>query len=293
FIVIICKSITLPKSEIEEGTEHGDEAINRDSCNPEELSQDNIPSPVQNLSSSGAELNPYSTNNEAIDKELNSTDQSESNTISEKELQQVDRTEPKGNENVEESNLGSPKSSDRHGDGGTVKGDERMQLVIKGDQQISTNRYQVDTKDLKVQVGRILELALGNDRLEPRIKNLYKLMLSQDLYKLAYHNIKSKPGNMTPGIDEITLDGISLKIIDRITKTMQNQSFQFKPVRREYIPKANGKMRPLGIPSPMDKLVQEAMRIILEALFEPKFLNTSHGFRPGRGCHTALKEISL
>lgn len=168
-----------------------------------------------------------------------------------------------------------------------------MQLVIKGDQQISTNRYQVDTKDLKVQVGRILELALGNDRLEPRIKNLYKLMLSQDLYLLAYHNIKSKPGNMTPGIDEITLDGISLKIIDRITKTMQNQSFQFKPVRREYIPKANGKMRPLGIPSPMDKLVQEAMRIILEALFEPKFLNTSHGFRPGRGCHTALKEISL
>nr|YP_009568396.1 hypothetical protein [Orbilia oligospora]QBL02026.1 hypothetical protein [Orbilia oligospora] len=276
---------------MDEGPEHGDEAVNSDSWNHEEVLLDNT-SMVQNLSSSGAELNPFSPNAEANDKELESTDQSDPKTISEKELPQVDRTEPKESENVEESNAGSPKSSNRQGDGGTVQGNERMQLITKGFQQISTNSYQAETQDIKVQVGRILELALGNIRLEPKIRDIYKLMMSRDLYILAYRNIKSKPGNMTPGSDQITLDGISLKIIDRIILTMKNQSFQFKPVRREYIPKANGKMRPLGIPSPMDKLVQEAMRIILEAIYEPKFLDTSHGFRPGRSCHTALKEIS-
>lgn len=276
---------------MEKGLEHGDKALNRDSWNLEESLQDNT-SMVQNLCSSGAELNPFSPNTEANDKELESTNQSDPKTISEKELQQADRTEPKESENVEESNAGSPKSSNRQGDGETIQGKERMQLITKGFQQISTNSYQADTQDVKIQVGRILESALGNFQLEPKIRDIYKLMMSQELYILAYRNIKSKPGNMTPGSDKITLDGISLRIIDRIILTMKNQSFQFKPVRREYILKPNGKTRPLGIPSPMDKLVQEAMRIILEAIYEPKFLETSHGFRPGRSCHTALKDIS-
>ena len=108
----------------------------------------------------------------------------------------------------------------------------------------------------------------------------------------AYHKIKSKPGNMTPGTDAGTLDGITQDRIREIIRSLRDTSFQFKPVRRTYIPKANGKMRPLGIPSPMDKLVQEVMKIILEPIYESIFKDSSHGFRPGRSCHSALKAIS-
>lgn len=75
-------------------------------------------------------------------------------------------------------------------------------------------------------------------------------------------------------------------------ESLKDQSFQFKPVRRELIPKPNGKMRPLGIPSPRDKIIQEVMKSILEVIYEPIFSDSSHGFRPTRGCHSALKEIS-
>ena len=97
---------------------------------------------------------------------------------------------------------------------------------------------------------------------------------------------------MTPGVDSETLDGISLKDIARMKKDLRTGAFQFKPARRLEIPKANGKgNRSLGIASPRDKIVQEAMRLVLEAVFEPSFSNHSHGFRPHKGCHTALGEI--
>lgn len=108
----------------------------------------------------------------------------------------------------------------------------------------------------------------------------------------AYENIKSKPGNMTPGVNPETLDGISKETFEDLSARLRDESFQFSPSRRVNIPKASGGTRPLSVASPLDKVVQEAMRLVLEAIFEPLFLNTSHGFRPNKGCHTALKDLS-
>jgi len=96
---------------------------------------------------------------------------------------------------------------------------------------------------------------------------------------------------MTEGSDKETLDGINNDYFEKTMKRLNDESFQFKPSRRVYIRKKNGKMRPLGISSPRDKIVQEGMRIILETVLEPRFSDLSHGFRPHRGCHTALAKI--
>jgi group II intron reverse transcriptase/maturase len=125
-------------------------------------------------------------------------------------------------------------------------------------------------------------------------RNLYRLMYEEDLYILAYERIKSKPGNMTEGSDGETLDGFSRKAIQEIIQDMRTERFRFKPVRPKFIPKSNGKMRKLGIPSTRDKVVQEVIRMILEAIYDsphgPYFREASHGFRPNRSCHTALRE---
>nr|YP_010391192.1 hypothetical protein NDA36_mgp37 [Fusarium vorosii]QID45199.1 Reverse transcriptase (RNA-dependent DNA polymerase) [Fusarium graminearum]UPX02618.1 hypothetical protein [Fusarium vorosii]DAC73639.1 TPA_asm: hypothetical protein [Fusarium graminearum] len=123
-------------------------------------------------------------------------------------------------------------------------------------------------------------------------RNLYNLLTNKDMLIYAYENIKSKPGNMTPGVSPDTLDGISIERVEALANSLRNESFQFSPSRRVLIPKASGGTRPLSIASPMDKVVQEAMRLILEAIYEPLFQDCSHGFRPNRSCHTALKEVS-
>lgn len=92
-------------------------------------------------------------------------------------------------------------------------------------------------------------------------------------------------------MDKGTLDGIGKAWIDKTTVSMKDRSFQFKPAVRKFIPKSNGKLRSLGIPTPKDKVVQQAIRLVIEPLFEPHFLNSSHGFRPNRSAHSALKDI--
>jgi group II intron reverse transcriptase/maturase len=96
---------------------------------------------------------------------------------------------------------------------------------------------------------------------------------------------------MTPGATTDPVDGLSLAKIDALIEALRFERHRCTPVRRTYIPKANGKKRPLGIPTRTDKLLQEVIRLVLEAYFEPRFSRHSHGFRPGRGCHTALREI--
>jgi nicotine oxidoreductase len=127
-------------------------------------------------------------------------------------------------------------------------------------------------------------------------RDLYRLLYKRGLFVIAYERIKSSPGNMTPGTDNATLDGFSLGTIDRITEALRTESFQFSRARRVQIPKANGGSRPLGIASPRDKLVQEAIRIILESIYDSphgsSFSEFSFGFRAGRGTHTALQHIS-
>jgi len=123
-------------------------------------------------------------------------------------------------------------------------------------------------------------------------RNLYKLMCDKDLLLIAYNKLKSKPGQMTPGISPETLDGMSGKVIDELISQLKNESFHFQPGRRVMIPKASGGERPLTVAPPRDKLIQEAMRMILEAVYEPTFSEYSHGFRPNKGCHSALLTVS-
>lgn len=126
---------------------------------------------------------------------------------------------------------------------------------------------------------------------EGKCINAFEILSSVKVLIIAYNSIKSKPGNMTEGIDANTLDGIDMRWFVETNKALVRESWQPQPTRRVYIPKPNGKMRPLGISSPRDKIVQQAMRLTLETILEPKFSNLSHGFRPDRGCHTALKEV--
>jgi len=123
------------------------------------------------------------------------------------------------------------------------------------------------------------------------LTQLFRQMFNRDLYLLAYGNIYSNQGAMTPGVSEETADGMSEGKIDQIIEEMQRERYRFSPARRVYIPKKNGKLRPLGLPSWSDKLVGEVVRLLLEAIYEPRFSGRSHGFRKGRGCHTALREI--
>src|SRR6516164_548284 len=108
---------------------------------------------------------------------------------------------------------------------------------------------------------------------------------------MAYGSIYSNQGAMTPGASEETADGMTEEKIDQIIELMRYERYRFSPARRIYIPKKNGKLRPLGLPSWSGKLVGEVVRLLLEAYYEPRFSDRSHGFRKGRGCHTALREI--
>ena len=117
---------------------------------------------------------------------------------------------------------------------------------------------------------------------------LYRYLLRPDLYFIAYQHLYGNNGASTKGINSDTADGFSEEKIAKIIASLRDGSYQPSPSRRTYIKKANGKMRPLGIPTFTDRLIQEVLRMILEAIYEPIFLNCSHGFRSGRSCHTAL-----
>jgi len=120
---------------------------------------------------------------------------------------------------------------------------------------------------------------------------LYRQLFNRELYLLAYGRIYANQGAMTPGASTETADGMSEAKIDRVIAAMRHERYRFAPARRVFIPKKNGKMRPLGLPSWSDKLVGEVVRLLLEAYYEPQFSDRSHGFRKKRGCHTALREI--
>jgi group II intron reverse transcriptase/maturase len=123
------------------------------------------------------------------------------------------------------------------------------------------------------------------------LERLYRQLFNPHLYLLAYQRIYSNHGAMTPGPCGETADGMSVAKTGRIIDALRHERYRFAPVRRTWIPKKNGKKRPLGLPSWSDKLVGEVVRLLLEAYYEPQFSDRSHGFRPGRGCHTALTEM--
>ncbi|WP_108306693.1 reverse transcriptase/maturase family protein [Metalysinibacillus jejuensis] len=128
-----------------------------------------------------------------------------------------------------------------------------------------------------------------NYRFDRLIRNLY----NEDFYLRAIGKLYANSGAGTKGSDGTSISGFSNKDIEKIIDQIRNETYEPTPLRRVYIPKKNGKKRPLGMPNFKDKLVQEVIRLILEAIYEPIFLNTSHGFRPNRSCHTAINDIDV
>jgi group II intron reverse transcriptase/maturase len=123
------------------------------------------------------------------------------------------------------------------------------------------------------------------------LTRVYRCLFSEDLFLAAYDKIGRNKGALTPGTEDDTADGMSLKRIHNIIEQLRQEKFRFRPSRRTYVPKKSGGSRPLGLPNFSEKLVQEVLRMVLEAYYEPRFRDSSHGFRPGRGCHTALADL--
>jgi group II intron reverse transcriptase/maturase len=124
------------------------------------------------------------------------------------------------------------------------------------------------------------------------LERLYRQLFNKELFLLAYGRIYSNQGAMTPGVTRETVDGMSLAKIDTIIEELRSESYRWSPARRVYIPKKNGKKRPLGMPPWSDKLVAEVVRMLPDAYYDGGFSDRSHGFRTGRGCHTALDEVA-
>lgn len=139
-----------------------------------------------------------------------------------------------------------------------------------------------------------LEVVRTRGEARKELRRVYRIICCQELHLLAYSHLYANKGTLTPGVDpDDTVEGMSIERIDSIIQTLKQHDYEWKPVRRTYRLKRDGKTaRPLGIPGWNDKLVMEVIRMVLEAYYEPQFRDCSHGFRPGRGCHTALDAVN-
>jgi group II intron reverse transcriptase/maturase len=139
---------------------------------------------------------------------------------------------------------------------------------------------------------RILEIVKCRGEKRLPLERVYRLLRNKDLFLEAYGKLAPNAGALTKGVNsDDTIDAMSLERIDTLIEQLRSKRYVWTPVKRIYIPKRSGKKRPLGLPGFNDKLVQEVIRRVLEAYYEPQFADTSHGFRPKRGCHTALQNI--
>ncbi|KAG2216630.1 hypothetical protein INT45_007205 [Circinella minor] len=217
----------------------------------------------------------------------------------------VEKGQPKDDNGQIVRTMGSPKATNGYGDRGTVvlanplpglycsmKLEARGRVpgcIIRSYVSAAGDSSTVQSNATK-KLLKLAEFCRNNPQKQVDSK-VYNLLYDIRLFEMAYHKLKSKPGNMTPGFTPTTLDGMSPEVIEKIVESLKNESFQFSPGRRVIIPKANGGQRPLTVAPPRDKLVQEVIRMILEAIFEPTFSESSHGFRAGKSCHSALKDI--
>lgn len=132
---------------------------------------------------------------------------------------------------------------------------------------------------------------LASTDTEKRFDRLYREIAREDFLLYAYEQIKDNRGSSTPGVDGKSKANWTLKDLRATVAALCEGTYHPQPVRRVYIPKKSGKLRPLGIPTFTDRVVQSAVTLILEAIYEPVFLDCSHGFRPNRSCHTAFQTI--
>lgn len=137
-----------------------------------------------------------------------------------------------------------------------------------------------------------LELIHERGRKGQELNRVYRIILNKELFQAAYGKLYANKGATTPGTDpNDTIEGMSIERIEKLVEKLKTRTFRWKPVKRVHIPKKNGKKRPLGISNWEDKMVEEVLRMVLETYYEPQFSDRSHGFRPNKGCHTALREI--
>ncbi|SIO87683.1 Mobile element protein [Nocardiopsis sp. JB363] len=193
--------------------------------------------------------------------------------------------------------MGSPKGRESYGDGGpvvvagvtTCRGGRENLPQGEGGQVTRTlnSREVCEMQNAETVLGVLRE----RGRRGLPCNELYRQLFNPNLYLMAYGRLYSNQGAMTPGVYGETADGMSFSKIEGIIRSMKGETYSFTPAKRTYIPKKDGKMRPLGLPSWSDKFVGEVVRLLLESYYEPQFSARSHGFRPQRGCHTALLDI--
>lgn len=185
--------------------------------------------------------------------------------------------------------LGLPKGRKSYGNGVVVVDNNRaIHTIVEGRQGNNGGKKSKKVSGLEI-LKDLKKCPPGSNQ---TFKNLINIIADIQVLTLAYELIKSKLGNMTPGVDKTTLDAMSLKKLENLSKKLLEGTFKFGLARRIHIPKPGKKgLRPLTIASPVDKVVQNAIKLVLEAIYEPQFYDFSHGFRPGKGCHTALKML--
>jgi len=143
--------------------------------------------------------------------------------------------------------------------------------------------------DVIQELGHLKKLAKEDHN--KRFNRLYRLLRQEAFLQIAKQDIAGNKGARTPGVDGQTIDDITSKQITKLGRELVEGRYQPQPVRRQYIPKRNGKLRPLGIPASRDKVIQSGVALILNAIYEPVFRNCSHGFRPERSPITALRQV--
>jgi group II intron reverse transcriptase/maturase len=161
--------------------------------------------------------------------------------------------------------------------------------MAKGDRYVG-KRDKEDSEMLE-QTNKTLAIYRERGKQGKRLERVYRQLFKQELYELAYAETYANSGATTKGSEGSSYDGMSMEVIDKIIGKVRKEQYKWKPVRRVYIPKSDGSKRPLGVSERDDKLLQTAMKILLEAYYEPKFSNRSHGFRPNRSCATALIQM--
>nr|YP_006073041.1 hypothetical protein NIHY_p44 [Nitella hyalina]AEH42863.1 hypothetical protein [Nitella hyalina] len=279
--VIFRKSSNSPEVEMTKGTEH----VTKTENGPRNKAYDTLLDKsfmVQPYSVDGAALNPFERCASINITDSLGPDQSPRDTSSVTSLSQTENTEPNKDIIHGKSTTGFPKGGNSYGDGVPIVGSRR---IARPGCKVGQRNYSTGPDAAKsgtVILSKLVKLNNG------KFTGLYKRLATMILQ--AYNKIKSNPG--TPGVDQATLDGFSQEYVNELVRSLREETFDFKPVRRVFIPKSNGKVRPLGVPSPRDKIVQEGMRALLESIFEPFFLDTNHGFRPNRSCHSALKQTT-
>lgn len=189
---------------------------------------------------------------------------------------------------VVEITVGLPKSRKRYGNG---------ELIVAITKQIFSNAHKITFSRYEVTQRRGLttyNLEMGHKNLVQNLDNKFYLdkICNPERLILAYELISKNKASNTKGTDSETLDSYSKDTIYSVSKSLKDHTFTFKPIRRVEIPKTNGGIRKLGIPGPRDKVIQKVMAMTLEEIYETKFLNSSHGFRPKRGTHSALRSVT-